>query len=129
MALVLKNKSALSSTKDALTVDDLVSLVRTALEDLKARDITVLDLRGQSSLMDVMVIATGTSDRHVRSLAGTVMRKAKQAGVRVRGSEGEREGEWVLVDLNDVVVHIMLPQVREFYNLEKLWEVGPIENA
>lgn len=93
----------------------------TALEDLKAQDIRTVDLRGKSPLMDLMVIATGTSDRHVKSLAGNVARRAKEAGFGVRGSEGEREGEWALVDLDDIVVHVMLPRVRDFYNLEKLW--------
>lgn len=92
-----------------------------ALEDLKAQDIRIVDLRGKSPLMDLMIIATGTSDRHVKSLAGHVAHCAKEAGFTVRGYEGEREGEWALVDLDDLVVHVMLPRVRDFYNLEKLW--------
>jgi ribosome-associated protein len=111
-------------------VERLHAVVLEALDDLKAQDVRSIDLRGKSPLMDLMVIATGTSDRHVKSLAGNVARKAKDAGFEVRGSEGEREGEWVLVDLDDIVVHVMLPRVRDFYNLEKLWsiEVGG-ENA
>ncbi|APZ44673.1 ribosome silencing factor [Acidihalobacter ferrooxydans] len=107
-------------------VERLRGVVLEALGDLKAQDVRTLDLRGKSPLMDLMVIATGTSDRHVKSLAGNVAREAKQAGFTVRGSEGEREGEWVLVDLDDIVVHVMLARVRDFYNLEKLWstEVG-----
>ncbi|OBS09962.1 ribosome silencing factor [Acidihalobacter prosperus] len=102
-------------------IERLRKIAVTALEDLKAQDIRIVDLRGKSPLMDLMIIATGTSDRHVKSLAGNVARCAKQAGFDVRGSEGEREGEWVLVDLDDIVVHVMLPRVRDFYNLEKLW--------
>lgn len=102
-------------------VERLRDIVLEALGDLKAQDVRSIDLRGKSPLMDLMVIATGTSDRHVKSLAGSVARKAKEAGFQVRGSEGEREGEWVLVDLDDIVVHVMLPRVRDFYNLEKLW--------
>lgn len=107
-------------------IERLHDTVLEALDDLKAQDVRSIDLRGKSPLMDLMVIATGTSDRHVKSLAGNVARKAKEAGFKVRGSEGEREGEWVLVDLDDIVVHVMLPRVRDFYNLEKLWstEVG-----
>lgn len=102
-------------------VERLHGVVLEALDDLKAQDVRSIDLRGKSPLMDLMVIATGTSDRHVKSLAGNVARKAKEAGFTVRGSEGESDGEWVLVDLDDIVVHVMLPRVRDFYNLEKLW--------
>lgn len=102
-------------------VERLHRIVLEALDDLKAQDVRSIDLRGKSPLMDLMVIATGTSDRHVKSLAGNVARRAKAAGFVVRGTEGEREGEWVLVDLDDIVVHVMLPRVRDFYNLEKLW--------
>ena len=101
--------------------DRLLEVVLAALDDLKAEQVRPLDLRGKSPLMDTMVIASGRSDRHVKSLAGNVMRKAKEAGFRVRGVEGEQHGEWVLVDLDAVVVHVMLPRVRDFYNLEKLW--------
>lgn len=102
----------------------LRSIVLEALEDMKAVNVKVLDVRRLTDITDTMVIASGTSDRHVRSVAERVLEKAKEAGFRPFGIEGERDGEWVLVDLPDVLVHIMLPRVREFYALEKLWEVG-----
>ena len=92
-----------------------------ALGDLKARDVVVLDVRGLTSIADSMVIASGTSDRHVRSMAENVVEKCKERGYRPLGVEGLKDGEWVLVDLHDIVVHVMLPRVRDFYNLEKLW--------
>jgi ribosome-associated protein len=101
----------------------LADLVVAALDDLKAQNVTVLDVRGLTDVADTIVIASGTSDRHVKSLAGNVYEKAKAGGFRPMGIEGEQEGEWVLVDLQDVIVHVMLPRVREFYGLEKLWDV------
>lgn len=103
--------------------EELKDLVLDALDDLKAKDVTVLDVRGQSTVTDFMVIASGTSDRHVKSLANKVIDKARAAGIKPYGIEGERIGEWILVDLVDVVVHVMMPQTREFYSLEKLWSV------
>jgi ribosome-associated protein len=100
----------------------LKAVVVEALEDMKAANIKVLDVRPLTDITDTMVIASGTSDRHVRSVADRVIEKAKEAGFRPFGIEGEREGEWVLVDLPDVLVHIMMPRVREFYGLEKLWD-------
>ena len=100
----------------------LKAVVVEALEDMKAANIKVLDVRRLTDITDTMVIASGTSDRHVRSVADRVIEKAKEAGFRPFGIEGEREGEWVLVDLPDVLVHIMMPRVREFYGLEKLWD-------
>jgi len=102
----------------------LKDLVVKALEGLKAKDVRVLDVVGRTAITDVMVFASGTSDRHVKSLADSVVQEAKKAGVTPLGVEGERQGEWILVDLGDVVVHVMLPSVREFYNLEKLWSVA-----
>jgi ribosome-associated protein len=101
----------------------LLSLAQTALEDLKALEPVVLDVRELSSVMDWLVVASGTSSRHVKSLANNVLMKAKEQGVRPLGVEGERGGEWVLVDFGDVVVHVMQPAARNFYDLERLWSV------
>jgi ribosome-associated protein len=95
-----------------------------ALEELKAKDVREIDVRGKTSIADLLVIASGTSARHVKSIADEVVKFAKQAGVMPLGVEGEREAEWVLVDLGDVIVHVMLPRIREFYGLERLWTVG-----
>ncbi len=95
-----------------------------ALEDVKAKDIQVLDVRPQASFTDVMIVASGNSTRQVKALADRVVEACREAGVRPVGIEGDREGEWVLIDLGDVVVHVMLPDIRAFYNLEKLWSVG-----
>lgn len=101
----------------------LASLAESALEDMKARDIRVIDVRKLTTVTDYMVIASGTSDRHVRSMADRVVEKATAAGCEPLGTEGEEGGEWVLVDLHDVVVHVMLGKVRDFYKLENLWEM------
>jgi ribosome-associated protein len=89
---------------------------------MKAANVKVMDVRGITDIADTMIIASGTSDRHVRSIADRVVERAKAAGFRPYGVEGARDGEWVLVDLNDIVLHVMLPRVREFYGLERLWD-------
>ncbi|MDX1380249.1 MAG: ribosome silencing factor [Xanthomonadales bacterium] len=104
-------------------------IVVSALEDLKAADIRVIDVTGKSPLTDRLVIASGNSSRHVKSMADKLVRRAREAGVVPLGVEGEREAEWILVDLNDVIVHLMLPRARAFYNLEKLWEVSAEKRA
>ncbi len=108
-------------------VEEIKDLVIKTLADLKAVDVTVLDVRGKSSVTDFMVIASGTSSRHVKALANNVVVEVKKAGINPLGVEGESTSEWVLVDLVDVVVHIMLPETREFYQLEKLWEAGSVD--
>jgi ribosome-associated protein len=107
----------------------LQNLVTAALDDMKAVNVRVLDVRGLTDIVDTMVIASGNSDRHVRSIAERVVEKARAAGLRPLGTEGARDGEWVLVDLQDILVHVMLPRVREFYGLEDLWDSGPLEAA
>ena len=108
----------------AAPADRLRSIVLAALDDLKARDVREIDVRDKSSVTDLLVVASGTSSRHVKSIADEVVQKAKKAGLPPIGVEGQREGEWVLVDLGDIVVHVMLPRTREFYGLERLWTVG-----
>ena len=92
-----------------------------ALEDIKARDIAIFDVRQQTSLYDTLVIASADSNRQVRALANHVRDKLKEAGATIIGVEGEETGEWVLVDAGDIVVHVMQPAVRAYYNLEELW--------
>ena len=107
-----------------MELEQLQQLVIDKLDEMKAQDIKVIDVRGKSSITDLMIIATGNSTRHVKSLAQTVELAAKEAGVKPLGMEGEQQGDWVLLDLNDVILHVMLANVRDFYNLEKLWEAG-----
>jgi ribosome-associated protein len=102
----------------------LRSVILAALDDMKALDVKVLDVRGLTDIADYMVIASGTSDRHVRSVAQRVVEKTKEAGFRPHGVEGLNDADWVLVDLHEMIVHIMLPRVREFYGLEKLWDMA-----
>lgn len=112
------------SASDDVTFARLHELVIAALEDMKARDVHEVDVRGRSDVTDLLVVASGTSSRHVRSIAEEVVLKGKQAGLPPLGVEGEDEGDWVLVDLGDIVVHVMQPRTREFYGLERLWGVG-----
>lgn len=106
------------------TLDQIRQLVISALEDFKAIDIQEIDVSAQNPLTDMFVIASGSSSRHVKSMAENLVMKAKAAGCPPLGVEGQKQAEWVLVDLNDVVVHLMLPKTRAFYNLEKLWEAS-----
>ena len=115
----LGKKTALPKGKPSLR-----DVVLAALAELKAVNVRALDVRGITDITDTMVVASGTSDRHVKSIADRVLQRCKEAGYRPYGMEGERDGEWVLLDLQDVVLHVMLPRLREFYALEKLWEGG-----
>lgn len=120
-------RSQPATARHPIDVNHLRQHVITALDELKAKDVREIDVRGKTSIADLLVIASGTSARHVKSIADEVVKFAKQAGVMPLGVEGEQEAEWVLVDLGDVIVHIMLPRIREFYGLERLWTVGDRE--
>ena len=108
--------------------EQLCTLIVDALEDVKAQDITKLDGRRMTPVTDFMIVASGTSNRHVKALVDNVAEKAREAGHKPIGVEGEEGGEWVLLDLQDALVHVMLPKVREFYNLEKLWSFGSADD-
>jgi ribosome-associated protein len=114
-----------------MQTEELRDLVVRVLDAMKAQDIRVLDVRAKTSITDIMVVASGTSTRHVKALAEAVAFQAKLAGVTPLGAEGLDQGEWALVDLNDVVLHVMLPKVRDYYHLERLWslDVPPAEQA
>ena len=116
----MSNTTPGSNTKP-LQPDALKAMVLTALEDIKANDIVVLDVKLYASFTDYMVFASGTSSRHVNSIAGSVVDAAKKQNSPALGVEGLDVGDWVLIDLGDVVVHVMLPATRDHYELEKLW--------
>lgn len=104
-----------------MLIDELEQIAVNALEELKGNDISVMDISEMTDVTNRLIIASGTSNRHVRSLAENVVVEAKRAGVLPLGREGEDSGEWVLIDLGDIVVHVMLPETRDYYNLEKFW--------
>ena len=108
--------------------EQLCDLVIEALEEVKAKDIVKLDVRELTTVTDYMIVASGTSNRHVKALAEAVADKSREAGHRPDGIEGADGSEWVLLDLGDALVHVMLPRVREFYNLEKLWLLSPAKD-
>lgn len=110
-----------------MQTEQILAIAIKALDDGKAIDVRVIDVRGKTSIADYMIIASGTSDRHVKSLASRVVEDAKHAGVQPLGVEGEIAGEWVLVDLVDIIVHVMQPRIREFYQLEKFWQADYAE--
>ena len=117
------------STDDNAT-ERIVGVAHAALEELKATDVVSLDVRHLTSLLDVMIVASGRSDRHVRAIADALAEHCKSAGIHVASREGHEAGEWILVDLIDVVVHVMLPKTRSFYELEKLWDISrPADDA
>ncbi len=116
------NELLMTNAKKIMPSEDLVKLATAALEEIKAQDITTIDVRGKTSITDFMLIASGTSSRHVKSLIDNVLEKVKEQGVRPIGTEGMDTGEWALLDLGDIVVHVMLPTARQFYDLERLWQ-------
>ena len=113
----------------AIDTDELLAITLAALEDMKAVDVQVIDVRDLTTITDIMVIAGGTSTRHVKAIADNVTQEAKRHGVTALGVEGDKGAEWILVDLADVVVHVMMPEIRAFYALEKLWSVGNSEQS
>ncbi len=119
-----KRKSP-ASKKTRTAPGSLTKVAVAALEDMKAVNVKVLDVRKLTDVADTMIVATGNSDRHVKSIADRVIERCREAGHRAYGVEGQQEGEWVLVDLQDLIVHVMLPRIREFYGLEKLWDLRP----
>ena len=122
-----KGKTAKGNAAKAMP--SLKTVVVDALADMKALEVKVLDVRGLTDVADFMVIASGTSDRHVRSVAQRVVERTKEAGFRPHGVEGQQDSDWVLIDLNEMIVHVMLPRVREFYGLEKLWDMTATKRA
>ena len=106
-----------------MQVEELLKMVQDVLEERKGQNITTLDVRGKTSFTDYMVIVTGTSDRHLRSLCDYIVEKVKEQGFRPLGIEGDLGSDWILLDLGDVIVHAMTAQAREYYQLEKLWSV------
>ena len=113
-----------------MTTDQLITLIGGSLEDAKARDIVVLDVRGRTTITDFIVISTGTSSRHVQAVAEQLVEQVKASQGGVLGVEGKELGEWVLVDLGDVVVHVMQSETRAFYDLEQLWKTEmPVSNS
>ena len=109
-----------------MKTEQLLDIIKTALDNFKATHINVLDVRHLTSVTDYMIIANGTSDRQIAALANNLIEEVKQHGVKPFGIEGEKQGEWALVDLGDIIVHIMHPQTREYYQLEKLWSIDAI---
>ena len=108
-----------------MELQKLQEIVVSALEDIKGRDIEVINTSKLTALFDRIVIASGDSNRQVKSLARNVQDKVREAGAEVLSLEGDEQGEWVLVDLGDIVVHVMQPSIRAYYNLEELWQTTP----
>lgn len=106
-----------------MNAEQLSTLVNAALADMKAQNVVTLDVGGMTSIADRIVIASGTSSRHVKSIADRVIERAKEQGVKPLGIEGDATAEWVLVDLGDVIVHVMTPATRQYYDLERLWSL------
>ena len=112
-----------------MEIETLKDTVINALQDLKAKDIIVIDVSERTSVTDYMVIASGSSNRHVKSIAENVISEAKARGARPFGTEGREAADWILVDLGDIVVHVMLPAAREFYDLERFWRDAPANES
>jgi ribosome-associated protein len=126
---VVKPRAVAKAKPKVARTPSLKTVVIDALADMKALEVKVLDVRGLTDIADYMVIASGTSDRHVRSVAQRVVERTKEAGFRPHGVEGQQDSDWVLIDLSEMIVHVMLPRVREFYGLEKLWDMTAAKRA
>ena len=124
-----RKRTAPAANKTRTGPGALTKIAVAALADMKAVNVKVLDVRKLTDIADTMIVATGNSDRHVKSIADRVIERCRAAGHRAHGVEGQREGEWVLVDLQDLIVHVMLPRIREFYGLEKLWDMRPAQRT
>lgn len=111
----------MTTTQTTFDLEAMKAAVIDALEDIKAFDISVMDVRKLTSLTNYMIVASASSTRQAKAIADNVTVKLKEKGFNIRGTEGSKEGEWVLVDLDDIVVHIMIPAARAYYNLEQLW--------
>lgn len=111
-----------------MQADELLKIVTRVLDERKAENVVTIDVLGKTSFTDYMVIATGTSDRHIKALCNYVVAELKEKGITPRGIEGSQGSEWVLMDLGDVILHVMTAQAREFYQLEKLWSVEVVED-
>lgn len=119
------NSHDLAMNPQSKDVQSCLKVVHEALLDVKAKEIVEIDVSEISNVADAIVIASGTSTRHLKSLANNVAEEARKAGFRPIGVEGERDAEWILIDLGYVVVHVMLPTARKFYDLESLWRTAP----
>jgi ribosome-associated protein len=125
LAKVQQNPAKINPAKvEAEYLETMKQAVIDAIEDIKGFDITVMDVRKLTSLTNYMIVASATSSRQAKAIADNVREKIKEKGYDIRGTEGEKDGEWVLVDLDDIVVHIMVPATRAYYNLEQLWTEG-----
>ncbi|MDV7338167.1 ribosome silencing factor [Terasakiella sp. A23] len=120
----IRNETIVRSKKSQLSAKEILELAVTSLDDDKGKDIVTIDLAGKSSLADHLVIVSGTSQRQVVAMADHLMEKLKAAGLKGLMAEGKDQGDWVVVDAFDVIIHLFRPEVREFYNLEKMWD-GP----
>lgn len=118
-----------SGTLMTATAEEIKNAALNALDDMKAKDVVCLDVKPLTSMADFMVVASGTSSRHVKAMADRVEEYARNLGVKPLGVEGAQAAEWILVDLNDVIVHVMMPEARRFYDLEKLWSVTPVSSG
>ena len=123
------NSHDFAMNTQAADVQACLKVVHEALEDVKAKDILAIDVSLISNVADAIVIASGTSTRHIKALADNVAEEARKAGFRPLGVEGERDAEWILIDLGFVVVHVMLPTARRFYDIESLWRAAPEETV